>query len=353
VLAISLVLSINAAQTRKAEGRIRDRIKSVEELQAKAEASYIFKDVAGARTQLGEAKKQADSLTREKLLKSEVASLQQSLGVSQERINNVVAVPNQPLADFGQATGKTELTRLAQSGTTLYVMGDNGPLHSFSQPTKEIKTAQTPPTESGRVLSTATTSNGDVLLYTDKPTILQLDTAGGQISDVQVTAGSAWEKGLAIDTVQQNVFVLDPDQNQIWRHTRTLSSFNKGEPYFTGAVDLKGAVDVVTGAQVFVLKRDGAVLKFAGGNPENFSLKPAPAPQDKVVDARALALHSGTGNIYVADPKEKRVIEFNAAGDYSRQFRNDTFANISDIVVDEKTNALFILSGNKVFQVGI
>ncbi len=158
---------------------------------------------------------------------------------------------------------------------------------------------------------------------------------------------------MALDTVQQNAFTLSPDQGQIWRHTRTLSSFNKGEPYFEQAQDLKGAVDLVTGAQVFVLKSDGSVTKFSGGGPVEFSLKPPPAPADKLDGATALGVHFSNNNVYVADPKNKRVVEFTAAGDYSRQFRNDAFEGAQDIIVDDKTNTLYVLAGNKIYQVGL
>lgn len=353
ILLISLALSINAAQTKEAENKIRARINGVEEIQAKAEASYIFKDVPKARSQLAEAITQSAQLEQEKLLKSEVEALQKSLRVSYGRINNVVAVPNQPLVDFAKAAGKSTLTTLAQSGTTLYAMPVSGAMQSYSQPDKQIKTAQTVPQNAGKVLSAATTSNGDVLMLTDKPTVYQLDTAAGEVNDVPVGGGGSWEKSVALDTVQQNAFTLSPEQGQIWRHTRTLSSFNKGEPYFADAQDLKGGVDLVTGAQVFVLKEDGSVLKFAGGKKDEFSLKAPPAPDDKLAGANSLGMNFSNNNIYVADPKHHRVVEFAANGDYARQFSNAAFSGAEDIVVDDKTNTLYVLAGNKVFQVGL
>lgn len=353
ILLISLALSINAAQTREAEGKIQARIDGVEEIQAKAEGSYIAKDIATARSQLAEAMKQADELEREKLLKSEVASLRQSLQVSYDRINNVVAIPNQPLVDFSKTAGKTTLTSLAQSGTTLYAMPPSGAMQSYSQTDKQTKTAQTVPESGGKVVSAATTSNGDVLMLTDKPTVYQLDTAAGEVSDIEVGGGGSWEKAVAIDTVQQNAFTLSPDQGQIWRYTRTLSSFNKGEPYLDEAQNLKDAVDLVTGAQIFVLKSDGSVLKFAAGKPADLSMKAPPAPADKLTGATALAVHFSNNSIYVADPKNRRVVEFAPNGDYSRQFRNDAFSGAEDLIVDDKTNTLYVLAGNKVFQVGL
>lgn len=352
ILVISLVMSINGARTKEKQTDIRKRIQAVEAQQAQAEASFIFKDLEGARKQLADAKRGSDELGKEKLLKSDIAALQQRVQESFIRINNIVPIPDQAVADFGSFNPPGTLTDLAQTGPNLYAMPESGPLYAFNQGTKETKVANDNTGLNGKVRSTTTATNGDVLVLTDKPTVYQLDLATSQIAEQSVGTGGNWESGVAIDTVQQNAFILDADGGQIWRHARTLAAFNKGEPYLTAPTDLKTAVDFATGAKVFVLKSDGAVVSFAGGNAQpEFSLKGVPAPQDALAGANALAVNFSTENLYVADPKQQRVVEFNGAGTYTRQFQNRAFENVRDILIDDKTNTLFILADNKVFQI--
>lgn len=350
VLVLSLALSISAGQSRQDEARIKERITQVQELQAKAEASFIFKDVAGARAQIAEAKREADTLAKEKKLKGETAQLQQSVDGSFDRINNIVTVSNQPLADFGSVAGQTSLTNLAQSGTTFYAIGKTGGLRSFNQTNKETKTVNDDPFPGTTVSGVTTTTNGDVLFLTEKPGIYQLDTTG-TIAEVGLTAGATWEKGRALDAVQQNIFILDPGQNQIWRHTRAQSSANKGESYLTAPTDVRDGIDLVTGAQVYVLKEGGGVLQFTAGSQQPFTLQAPPAPVDSLRGAKAITANFATNTLYLADPAHKRVVEYTIRGEYQRQFRGEAFGEIKDLVVDDKTNTLYVLSGNKVYEV--
>ena len=350
ILLISIALSVNAAQNRKAEAAVRDRIQGVEELQAKAEASFIFKDVPGARKQLATATTRASELAREGVLEDEVTSLQKSLQVSADRINVVVRVKD-PVADFRKQT-KEPLRSLAQSGTSFYAFGERAPVITFNTNGKEVSAGDEPPVQNA-VSGTATTSNGDVLLLTDKPALVQLDTASGVAAEIELGTGGTWEGGVAVDTVQQNAYILAPDDDQVWRHTRTLSAFNRGEAYFDGKVELRDAVDIVTGAAVHILKSDGSVIRATGGEPANLPLKRPPSPDDSLDGATAFAINFADDHLFISDPKRRRVVEFNAEGGYVRQFHHDDFGGITDVVVDDKTEQLYVLSDNRLWQIGL
>ena len=353
VLVISMALSINATQNRKADARIKKQIEEIEALQAKAESSYIYKDFPAARTQLGEAKTKADALAREKRQKEKIASVREGVDKSYERINNVVRVPDTPVTDFKPSTNTTAPRHLAQTGGTLVAIPDSGMMASYNQTTKETKTAVANTGLTGQVKGLASTSNGDILLYTDKPAVYQYDSGAGTLGEVSVATGSTWEPGLTIDTVQQNLFILDAEHNQIWRHNRTLSSFNKGEAYFSTPPDLKGVTDMITGAQVYLLKGDGSVSQYAGGNAQDFKVQGLPAPDDRIEGANALTSNSATGGLYVADPKRRRIIEYNGKGEYARQFVGDSFGGLTDMVVDDKTATLFVLADGRLFAINL
>ncbi len=348
VLVASLFMSVRSAQQTKRENQVRADIQQVQSLQAKAEASYIIKDTEAARRQISEAQQQANELTKKNALKADVASLQQSLNTSANRINNVVVVGNQPAADFSSLNPPSTLSHLTLAGASLFTTADSGQIFQVGQGSKDVKVASANPNFGGKVKSLTTNSTGDVLALTDKPGITQYDPNAGQSSEVGVTAGN-WEPGVAIDTVQQSVYLLSPQDNQIFRHPRTIAEFGKGEPYVQGEPDLKNAIDLVTGAQVYVLKSDGSVQQFSGGQSQGFKL--ASIPGTAYGGGVALAGNFTTNALFVLDPKNKRVVEFNTKGEYARQFTNDAFADAKDLAVDDKTNTLYVLAGNKLYSV--
>ncbi|MEX2043372.1 MAG: hypothetical protein WD926_00580 [Patescibacteria group bacterium] len=348
IFVISVGLSLNATQQRKAEDKVRARIGQIEELQAKAEASFIFKDVPGARKQLAEADGQAGALAEEDILPDEVAALQRSLQKSYDRINAVVRVKD-PIADLGEEADKP-LTRLVQSGTSFYALGSKTKVVSYNLNGGKLSSGDNPPTSNG-VDGTATTSNGDVLLLTDKPAIVQLDTSSGVAAEVDLGTGGKWRKGVALDTVQQNAYVLSPQDDQVWSYTRTLSAFNKAEPYFDGKVELEKAVDIVTGAAVHILTSDGSVIRATGGERQKFNVAKAPGPDSSLAGANALAINFANDHIFIADPKHGRIVEFNADGKYARQFRHDDFGQLKDIVVDDKTEQLYAVADDRFWEI--
>lgn len=348
ILLISIGFSINAAQNRKAEAKVRGEIEQIEELQAKAEASFIFKDVPGARQRLATAERQADKLAEGGVLEDEVAGLQRSLQKSYDRINAVVRV-KAPIGDFSKRADG-QLTNLAQSGTSFYAFGERTPMYTFNLNGKQITAGDNPPASNG-VTGSATTSNGDVLLLTDKPSIVQLDTTSGVAAPVDLGTGGKWERGVALDTVQQNAYILSPADNQVWGHTRTLSAFNRGDAYFDSKIDLKNAIDIITGAQVHILRSDGSILRGVGGKRQNFKMANPPSPDTTLNGAVALAINFANDNIFVADPKRSRVVEFTEAGKYRRQFRRDEFSKLHDIVVDDKTERLYVLADQRLWEI--
>ncbi|MDP4000539.1 MAG: hypothetical protein Q8Q11_03920 [bacterium] len=348
IFVISVGMSLNAAQQRKAEDKVRQRIGQIEELQAKAEASFIFKDVGGARNQLAEADRQADALAEKDVLPDAVTSLQTSLQKSYDRINAVVRVKD-PIADLGKEAGDT-LTRLVQSGTSFYALGDKTEVVSYNLNGGKIAAGDNPPT-SNAVHGTATTSNGDVLLLTDKPAIVQLDTSSGVAAEVDLGTGGKWRQGVSLDTVQQNAYVLSPQDDQVWSYARTLSAFNKPEPYFDSKIELEEAVDIVTGAAVHILKSDGSVIRATGGERQKFNVAKAPAPDVSLRGANALAINFANDHIFVADPKHGRIVEFDTKGKYARQFRHADFGKLKDIVVDDKRERLYAIADDRLWEI--
>ncbi len=353
ILALGLGLSIRSAQAKKEDQKVRDQIKVLQTEQAKAETNYVLKDFDGARRQLTEVKTQADQLSTDKRLKNEVAGFEASLAASFDRINNVVAVADQPLADFTTAAKDANPSHLALSGVTIYAIGDQGGLFTFNQTAKQTALANANPGIAGTIKATTTTSNGTVLFLTDQPSVFQLDATTQAIAEAPLTAGSAWEPGIAIDTVQQNVFVLEPGKNQVWKHVKTLSAFEKGGPFLPEGVDLKNAVDLVSGNAISILKDDGTVLRFVGGAQQAFQLAPPPTPTPGFSSPRLLAGNAGNDNLYIADTGNKRVLEYNGQGQYVRQFKLDAFGEARDMALDEKSNTLFVLAGPKLYQIGL
>jgi hypothetical protein len=58
--------------------------------------------------------------------------------------------------------------------------------------------------------------------------------------------------------------------------------------------------------------------------------------------------------LYVLEPAKSRILQFEKeSGDFVKQYTSDAFGTLADVVVNEKGNAAFVLSGDQVLKVDL
>jgi hypothetical protein len=158
----------------------------------------------------------------------------------------------------------------------------------------------------------------------------------------------------AIAGYQGNLYVLSAEHHQIWRYEGREATFdNPPKPYFGASQpDLSGAVDlaIAPDGAVFVVKENGELLKFFGGEVAPFGVSGLSAPL-----ARPVALFLSQGplapSLYIADAGEGRIVRLSLSGVYLGQLKTDdnSFEGLSGLAVDEAINRLFFTNGRGLF----
>lgn len=151
----------------------------------------------------------------------------------------------------------------------------------------------------------------------------------------------------AIGGYQGNLYLLDIGASQIWRYEGHEAVFSDPpEPYFAGVrPDLSAAVDLAIepGGALFVLRRDGSLFKFFGGEGAPLSLTGLNQPLARPV---ALFLSPGPAvpSLYIADASQQRIVHMSLSGVYLGEIKADdnSFEGLSGLFVDEGGNRLFI-----------
>lgn len=153
----------------------------------------------------------------------------------------------------------------------------------------------------------------------------------------------------AIGGYQGNLYLLDIGASQIWRYEGHEAVFSDPpQPYFTGArPDLSAAVDLAIepGGALFVVRRDGSLFKFFGGEGAPLSLTGLNQPLAGPV---ALFLSPGPSvpSLYVADASQQRIVHLSLSGVYLGEIKADdnSFESLGGLFVDEGGKRLFIAS---------
>lgn len=138
---------------------------------------------------------------------------------------------------------------------------------------------------------------------------------------------------------------LGSDNGQFGKPSRWLKE---------GNLDFSAAVSFSIDGSVYVLNREGKVLKFEGGEPIDFNLGGFSSPLGSPL---AFDTDSLSNFLYLLDGGNKRLLLFSKEGSYQRQvtFQNEAFNFGSPVrfAVNEKGKRAYFLSGLKLYVVSL
>ena len=201
-------------------------------------------------------------------------------------------------------------------------------------------------------------SQGNVLLALDRAGVLVEYSPTFLARGVQQLIGSEqWKTPVKFTTWRGRLYILDPEADQIWRYDPSGGTF-PGAPleYFTGSrrPTLQNAVDFAiddTG-RVFVLFSDGIIAMFRSGDEQAFGWAGFPANQS-ITSAYAMNLNNDpiSNSLYLIDRSSRTLFQTSLAGTYFASYRaydESRFELLSDVVVDENKQIVYVTSGNSI-----
>jgi hypothetical protein len=151
------------------------------------------------------------------------------------------------------------------------------------------------------------------------------------------------------------LYVLDPQQSQVWRFRFNGDGFDQRESYFSvPPPDLSTAVDMAIDGAVYVLLADGQIFKFFGGQAEPFELGALPLPL-----VRPVALVSEgdmvSGALYVADADAQSIVALTKTGAFIHQIQADgeALANLEALAIDMDSRTLYVLANGRLYAVAL
>ncbi|MDD5731568.1 MAG: hypothetical protein PHU42_01635 [Patescibacteria group bacterium] len=323
-------------------------------------------DSKKAQSLLTEAQSDAANFPSSSYLKTEVLALEKEINDSMEKIFNIQRFDStNSLINFTALDPTIKLTNVMRIGNTVYVIDKER--HKAATYNLEAKT-----TESLQNLSYDGVIE-KIALLSDKSSAALLASGPANLyiynsktnSTQQATqiGGTAWPEAVAIASYMNNIYLLAPNDNQIFKYTSLVGSYSTRNNYIldTISLDLKDAVDLAIDGSVYILMKNGDALKFISGQKMEFGFTGLPNnvnadqkdPNAKMVNPIRIITNVDMANLYVADAGAKRVVVFDKDGKYKTQFVSNQWNDMKDIAVSWENKKLYVLSGTEVFEVDI
>lgn len=194
--------------------------------------------------------------------------------------------------------------------------------------------------------------NGDNawVFSTDKG-VLKTDLSS-QKTTIAIKPDSGWGRIDDIYGFASNLYIVDEGKNQIWKYVPVENGYSDRLSYFKDGTSaaLVGTKRLQIDSSVWVLRNGGEIDKYTEGVADFFSFAGLDKP---VVDPKSFFVSDQTSNLYLLDSGNSRLLVLDKKGNYKAQYTSGSFANFTDLVVDEAGKKAYFLQGGKIFQMDL
>ena len=282
----------------------------------------------------------------------DVEALLAQIETEQDRRNHVYRVAtSRVLGEFGADVGFATGNQLEVVGGDYYV------LDATANRLIEITQAGEPQTTQ---LDGTALSGRPISALVDRPLGLQVISRDGVILSIDddgragliLVDPPAWGELADADNFQNNLYRLQPDENQIYKYTPTTLGYElEPIPFLEQEVDIGGAVDMAIDGDVYLLLGDNRIQRFRVGQQVLFDVSDLDKP---LTDPTLIYTDQRLESLYVFDAAFARIVELDKRpgreGGFVRQFlytgSDDFFADVRGLWVDEAAGTMVVLGAD-------
>ena len=332
------------------------KINEVESIIIRGDSKEVREILADARIAVLEVKNNYDKLDNEaEILLKEIQTYLDEVDLV-SRINNPkIAV------DLSQAEELKNSGEIIKINGEYYVsdLSDNS-LYQTDFDNNEATRVQTESANDfGQFkFSTAMTKTGEIIFLTNLNKLAVFDANKKELNSGDIKFSNSIPNTKDIASYSSYLYLLEPDSNQIYKHTRLASGFGEGKIWIEDPeANLRNAVSLAIDGSIYVLKSDGSVEKYLSGSKfkssdgSYFSIEKLGNP---ISNPTEIYTRSDLDYLYIIEPQKNRVILFDKiSGKLFKQYTSESFTDLKNIIVDDKEEKIYTLSGNKVFEVEV
>jgi len=317
-----------------------------------AEAALIYQDEAKARNLLREARELTIQVLESKYLKKESQELARLIDKQVDKVDHIVRLTEiSPLVDFREVNQDVKILEVEISGENLYSFdSSDNVIYKFNLETEKTKIAFADSSGLGHFKASVALKDNKIVFLTDTPGVALFDPVRETLKGQKITFKSDEKNFQDIASYSNNIYLLDSESKQIWKHLRILAGFSKGKAWIKPGEErpLDDAVSLAIDGAIWILKADGNILKYLTGYKKDFELAALINPLEqptKIFTAPYL------NNLYILDPNNRRALVFNKKGEIINQYVSDKFDNLKDLTVSKDEKKIYLLNGAEVFEV--
>jgi len=168
------------------------------------------------------------------------------------------------------------------------------------------------------------------------------------------TEDAKWKGGVDIAAYGKNIYILNPDNNQIYKYSRLGTKYSAATEYNSDAT-LKDAISLTIEGDIYVLKKGGQITRIYKSKVQPFKIEDLAV---ELTDATRIFTSPELDNLYLLDAKNKRVVILTKPDSYgtSKYFGQVVFDRLNDVqdfYVEKGEKKLYLMTSQEIYRTDI
>jgi|GEM_PF-2735157 len=199
------------------------------------------------------------------------------------------------------------------------------------------------------MITAAMETDESYLIMDNRPGLSEVDLGELSWKDQSVDTTEEQKSFADLAAWGSNIYILDPEAGQIFKHRSGTSGYGVGAPWVsTAGLDFSDAASLAIDGNIWVLK-SGEIYKFYTGNKQSWNLGKLDPPLE---GATKIWTSEDIDYLFILEPTNKRVLITDKNGNLKTQYVLEDAENLKDFYIDTTGRKIRVLADNGVWEFG-
>ena len=193
--------------------------------------------------------------------------------------------------------------------------------------------------------------NDSLIGYDKNQNLVSFNTIDNELSALALITENETDEIVDLQIYNRRLYVLKPSSNQIYKYQKIMDGFGKEQSWIKNEnVDVSESISLTIDGAIYVLQKNGQIIKLYEGQRTNFDLKEI-RPRLSLEKTGKIFTNDKLDNLYVLDEDTQRIMVISKDGELIQQFMSDKFTDLKDFAVNDKEDKMWALNGPKIFEI--
>ncbi len=326
----------------------RTEIQTIKEDLSSAEARYLEGKITEANNLLDRVETTAKEINEQGYFRQEVMAILEETQNKRNEINGITRLSGaKVVVDLASSRDNVDLRGVFELNSEIYAY-DNNVLFQILGGSGEVKNIYNLKESESVIDGTIFDAKSEMIFLTNDGKIIEFKDEEGSYAS---TTDESFKKAIAVKTFSKYMYLLSPEDNEIWKYERQDNGFTEAQDYNSDA-DLSKAISFSIDGSIYALTSEGDVIKAHRAKQVDYAIKDA--PDGNLKGSTKVYTNDKLNKLYFLNPAEKSILIFSKGQNeayYQRQVVIEDIEEIRDFWVDPATERLVLVDNSKVYEV--